>query len=50
MEEHLILEGKRCHEAKAADVDRDDDIDICSKSWNGNLHFYLRNMLIEDKK
>ena len=48
--QHLILEGKRCHEAKAADVDRDGDIDICSKPWNGNLHFYLRNMLIEDKK
>ncbi len=47
--EHLILEGKRCHEAKAADVDADGDIDICTKPWDGNLHFYLRNMLIEDK-
>ena len=48
--EHLILEGKRCHEAKAADVDADGDIDICTKPWTGSLHVYLRNMLIEDKK
>ena len=43
--EHVILEGKRCHEAKAADVDRDGDIDICFKPWNGDEHIYLRNML-----
>ncbi len=48
--EHLILEGKRCHEAKAADVDGDGDIDICTKPWSGNLHFYLRNRLVEDSK
>jgi hypothetical protein len=48
--EHTILVGKECHEAKAADVDRDGDIDICTKPWNGNLHFYLRNMLIEDRR
>jgi hypothetical protein len=47
--EHVILEGKECHEAKAADVDGDGDIDICTKPWNGNLHFYLRNMLVEDR-
>ncbi len=47
--EHLILEGKRCHEAKAADVDADGDIDICTKPWAGSLHVYLRNMLIDDK-
>ena len=47
--EHLIVEGKRCHEAKAADVDGDGDIDICTKPWSGSLHFYLRNLLIEDK-
>jgi hypothetical protein len=47
--EHVILEGKRCHEAKAADVDGDGDIDIATKPWNGNLHVYLRNMLVEDK-
>ena len=34
--QHEILSGKRCHEAKAADVDGDGDIDICSKPWNGN--------------
>jgi len=49
-QEHLILEGKRCHEAKAADVDADGDIDIATKPWRGSLHIYLRNMLIEDKK
>ena len=49
-EEHLILEGKRCHEAKAADVDGDGDVDICTKPWHGNLHLYLRNMLVEDSK
>jgi hypothetical protein len=43
--QHLILSGKRCHEAKAADVDGDGDIDICSKPWNGDEHVYLRNML-----
>ena len=43
--EHTILSGKRCHEAKAADVDGDGDIDICSKPWNGSEHVYLRNML-----
>jgi hypothetical protein len=48
--EHMILEGKRCHEAKAADVDGDGDIDIATKPWNGSLHIYLRNMLVEDKK
>ncbi len=47
--EHLVLDGKRCHEAKAADVDGDGDIDICTKPWSGNLHIYLRNMLVEDK-
>jgi len=44
---HIILTGPRCHEAKAADVDNDGDIDICSKPWNGNEHIYLRNMLKE---
>ncbi|UCE49540.1 MAG: VCBS repeat-containing protein [Phycisphaerales bacterium] len=43
--EHVILKGKRCHEAKAADVDGDGDIDICFKPWNGDEHVYLRNML-----
>jgi hypothetical protein len=46
--EHVILEGRRCHEAKAADVDRDGDIDICTKPWDGNEHIYLRNMLKEN--
>jgi len=46
---HLILSGKRCHEAKTADVDRDGDIDICSKPWNGDEHIFLENLLIERK-
>ncbi|MEN6576754.1 MAG: VCBS repeat-containing protein [Phycisphaerales bacterium] len=46
--EHKILEDKECHEAKAADVDGDGDIDICTKPWNGSLHLYFRNMLVED--
>jgi len=45
---HEILSGSRCHEAKAADIDRDGDIDICSKPWNGDEHVYLRNMLKEN--
>lgn len=48
--EHVVLEGKRCHEAKAADVDGDGDIDICFKPWRGSLHMYLRNMFIEDER
>ena len=48
--EQMILEGKRCHEAKADDVDADGDIDICTKPWNGSLHVYLRNLLVEDTK
>jgi hypothetical protein len=48
--EHHVLKGKRCHEAKAADVDQDGDIDICFKPWRGSLHVYLRNMLKEDAR
>ena len=48
--EHVLLEGKECHEAKAADVDGDGDIDIVTKPWTGNLHIYLRNMLVEERK
>lgn len=46
--ERIILEGPRCHEAVAADVDADGDIDICSKPWDGDLHIYLRNLLVEE--
>ena len=42
---HIVLEGYRCHEAKAADVDG--DIDIYSKPWRGNIHVYLENKLID---
>lgn len=41
--EHIILSNKRVHEAVAADVDKDGDIDICSKPWHGGLHFYMEN-------
>jgi len=41
------LEEKRCHEAVA---DNDSDIDICTKPWHGDLHIYLKNMLIENEK
>ena len=43
--QHEIFAGKECHETKAADVDGDGDIDICSKPWNGDEHIYLCNML-----
>jgi len=42
--EHVVLEGYRCHEAKAADGDG--DIDICSKPWHGDIHIYLENKII----
>jgi hypothetical protein len=45
--EHLIFSGKECHEARAADVDGDGDVDICAKPWDGDEHVYLRNMLKE---
>ncbi len=45
--EHIILSGKRIHEAVAADVDKDGDIDICTKPWQGGLHLYLENKMIE---
>jgi hypothetical protein len=45
--EHMILEGKRIHEAVAADVDQDGDIDICAKPWRGGLHIYLENKLVK---
>ncbi|HEX7862324.1 MAG TPA: VCBS repeat-containing protein [Verrucomicrobiae bacterium] len=47
--EHQIAD-KHCHEAEAADVDGDGDIDICSKPWSGtDEHFFLRNMMMEKK-
>lgn len=47
--EHGIHRGDRCHEGVAADVDGDGDVDICSKPWNGDLHVYLRNLLVEGR-
>jgi hypothetical protein len=49
--EHVLLEGKQCHEAEAADVDGDGDIDICTKPWkDGNEHIFLRNTLRDAKR
>ena len=45
--EHVILEGPRCHEGVAADVDGDGDVDVCSKPWNGSLHVYLENLRVD---
>ena len=42
--EHIVLQGKEGHEAVAADVDGDGDIDICTKPWNGDEHIYLENL------
>ncbi|MBK8506068.1 MAG: VCBS repeat-containing protein [Saprospiraceae bacterium] len=47
---HTLMSGKMCHEAVAADVDGDGDIDICTKPWNGDdLHLFLENKLIARK-
>lgn len=47
--EHIISEGNLCHEAVAADVDADGDIDICTKPWrDDDLHLYIENRLIEN--
>jgi hypothetical protein len=46
---HVVLNNYECHEARAADVDGDGDIDICSKPWTGNSHVYLENKLIDNR-
>lgn len=48
-EQHLILEGKISHEAVAADVDNDGDVDVCTKPWsNDDLHLFMENKLITE--
>ena len=47
-EKHTILSDHSIHEAVGADVDRDGDIDICSKPWRRGLHIYLENQLIDE--
>ncbi len=48
--EHRLAENQ-CHEAEAADVDGDGDIDLCSKPWNGtDEHFFLQNRLMEPRR
>lgn len=45
--ETQLFAGPECHEAVAADVDGDGDIDVCSKPWDGgDNHVYLENLLI----
>ena len=47
-EYHQIVQiGSQTGQTSLVDVDKDGDIDICSKPWNGNEHIYLRNMLKE---
>lgn len=49
--EHVVLEGRECHDPVCGDVDGDGDIDIIFKPWeDGNEHIYLRNMLMENRK
>ena len=36
-----------CSTGWQENVDGDGDLEICSKAWNGDLHIYLRNMLVE---
>ncbi|MCB1123923.1 MAG: VCBS repeat-containing protein, partial [Verrucomicrobiae bacterium] len=46
-EEH-VLARKHCHEAVAADVDQDGDVDIVFKPWSGEKeHFFLENRVVE---
>ncbi|MCX5685845.1 MAG: hypothetical protein NT049_19500, partial [Planctomycetota bacterium] len=42
--EHVVFQGKEGHEAVAGDVDRDGDIDICTKPWKGDEHIFLENL------
>ncbi|MCP5522251.1 MAG: VCBS repeat-containing protein [Verrucomicrobiales bacterium] len=46
---HNVLTGERCHEAKAADVDGDGDVDICFKPWQGSRHIFLENRLVSKR-
>jgi hypothetical protein len=48
--EHVLQTGKQCHEAEAADVDGDGDIDLCTKPWkDGNEHLFFRNTLKDSR-
>jgi hypothetical protein len=49
-EKHEIFTDYECFDAVAADVDRDGDIDICSKPWKGNTPYFLRNMKVENSR
>jgi hypothetical protein len=47
---HTLLTGARCHEARAADVDGDGDVDLCTKPWEGSRHLFLENLLIPRRR
>jgi hypothetical protein len=42
-EAHEVLFKTECTDAVAADVDNDGDIDICCKTWNEDVVYYLMN-------
>jgi dipeptidyl aminopeptidase/acylaminoacyl peptidase len=45
--EHVLQRGMRTHESVCGDVDGDGDIDLLTKPWNGDLHLFAENLLIE---
>ena len=47
---HEILSKIECYNAVAGDVDGDGDVDICFTTWKDDKVYYLRNMLMENKK
>jgi FG-GAP-like repeat len=45
--EQVLLTGPSTHESVCADVDGDGDLDILTKPWDGDLHLFAENLLIE---